>query len=120
MVSPVVRSRRRLLLAVASAATVAAGVPIVAGCGHQTARPAAPAAAQAVPGAGVDPIGQYTGPDTIMIIRHGEKPAGKNAPFGIDGTGNQSAGSLTVQGWARAGALAELFAPPHNEPIRPG
>ena len=46
---------------------------------------------------------------TIMIIRHAEKP--HKAIKGIDETGAQDDESLTPKGWARAGALACLFAP---------
>lgn len=47
--------------------------------------------------------------DVIVIIRHAEKPDGTEAPYGITEEGEQSAGSLTVRGWTRAGALAEAF-----------
>jgi hypothetical protein len=47
----------------------------------------------------------------IMVIRHGEKPQGDLAPYGVTADGEQDAESLLVQGWARAGALAVLFAP---------
>jgi hypothetical protein len=50
-------------------------------------------------------------PDLIMIIRHGEKPTGTGAPYGITAAGVQDSESLTTTGWARAGALVELFAP---------
>jgi hypothetical protein len=46
-----------------------------------------------------------------MIIRHGEKPTGAAAPFGVTAAGVQDSDSLTTTGWARAGALVELFAP---------
>jgi hypothetical protein len=46
---------------------------------------------------------------TIMIIRHGEKPAGKVA--GVNEAGSKSDHDLSVRGWQRAGALACLFAP---------
>ncbi len=46
-----------------------------------------------------------------MIIRHGEKPNGTGAPFGVTASGVQDSESLTTTGWARAGALVELFAP---------
>jgi broad specificity phosphatase PhoE len=49
-------------------------------------------------------------PDTtIMIIRHAEKPQANTN--GIDETGAEDEESLTPRGWARAGALACLFAP---------
>jgi hypothetical protein len=51
--------------------------------------------------------------DTIMILRHGEKPLTDGAPFGVteDGTQGDQAGKnlLVVRGWTRAGALAALF-----------
>jgi hypothetical protein len=63
-------------------------------------------------------------PDTIYIIRHGEKPtdpsptaAGRAAaaasgpPFGVDFQGNQDPHSLLPRGWQRSGALAVLFDP---------
>jgi broad specificity phosphatase PhoE len=46
---------------------------------------------------------------TIMVIRHAEKP--HKAIKGIDETGAEDEESLTPKGWARAGALACLFAP---------
>ncbi len=45
----------------------------------------------------------------IMVIRHAEKPIGKNKGVLLDGTVNSE--SLIVQGWQRAGALAVLFDP---------
>jgi hypothetical protein len=62
-------------------------------------------------------------PDTIYVIRHGEKPAdpppvsarqpapASTAPFGIDFQGNEDPHSLLPQGWQRSGALAVLFDP---------
>jgi hypothetical protein len=63
-------------------------------------------------------------PDTIYVIRHGEKPAdpppaggsgqaqpAPAAPFGVDFQGNQDAHSLLPRGWQRSGALAVLFDP---------
>lgn len=58
--------------------------------------------------------------DTIMIIRHGEKPDGSGTPYGITENGEQSDGSLTVRGWVRAGALVALFAPTTGDIPRPG
>ena len=52
-----------------------------------------------------------TSANLIMIIRHAEKPAGAEAPYGIDVDGNPDKHSLTVRGWMRAGALVPLFAP---------
>jgi hypothetical protein len=69
-------------------------------------------------------------PDTIYVIRHGEKPADPPAaapgqaadaalaaaaaqgpPYGVDGQGNQDPHSLLPRGWQRSGALAVLFDP---------
>lgn len=47
----------------------------------------------------------------IMLLRHAEKPAKDNAPFGVTPDGKQSKESLAVRGWQRAGALANLLAP---------
>ena len=47
----------------------------------------------------------------IMLIRHAEKPAGTEPPFGITVDGAMDPLSLTVVGWQRAGALVELFDP---------
>jgi hypothetical protein len=67
----------------------------------------ATSAAGAPPGA----VGASGGANTIMLIRHAEKPAASGPPFGIDSNGNQDPESLAVQGWQRAGALVELFDP---------
>lgn len=50
----------------------------------------------------------------IMLLRHAEKPAKDNAPFGVTRKGQRSKEALTVRGWQRAGALANLFAPAHG------
>ena len=47
---------------------------------------------------------------TILIIRHAEKPE-PGGDSGIDFTGAPDPRSLTVRGWQRAGAWAELFVP---------
>lgn len=47
----------------------------------------------------------------IMLLRHAEKPAKDNAPFGVTRKGERSKESLEVRGWQRAGALASLFVP---------
>lgn len=44
---------------------------------------------------------------TILIIRHGEKPVGKSK--GVNAEGKSDSHSLTTTGWARAGALPGLF-----------
>lgn len=49
-------------------------------------------------------------PQTITIIRHGEKPTGeKHSPRGVDVKGKERPDSLTPRGWQRAGALAALL-----------
>jgi hypothetical protein len=58
-------------------------------------------------------------PRTIFIIRHGEKPAEKMPPNGIDAQGVVNGHSLLPLGWQRAGALAVLF-DPHDGKFRPG
>ena len=59
-----------------------------------------------------------------MILRHGEKPPDDGPPHGIDADGDKSEHSLTTTGWARAGALVELFASARSAPpaglLRPG
>jgi hypothetical protein len=52
--------------------------------------------------------------DVVMIIRHGEKPLTDGPPHGVTLEGVQNANSLTVVGWARAGALAAGFAYPQQ------
>ena len=47
---------------------------------------------------------------TILIIRHAEKPE-PGGDSGVDSTGAPDPRSLTVRGWQRAGAWAELFVP---------
>ena len=47
----------------------------------------------------------------IMLIRHAEKPAKDDAPYGVTAKGERSKESLEVRGWQRAGALANLLAP---------
>jgi broad specificity phosphatase PhoE len=49
---------------------------------------------------------------TLMLIRHGEKPLGGVAPFGVSIDGRPDPESLTPLGWQRAGALVRLFAGP--------
>lgn len=46
-----------------------------------------------------------------MLLRHAEKPAKDNAPYGVTRKGDRSKESLEVRGWQRAGALANLFVP---------
>ena len=46
-----------------------------------------------------------------MLLRHAEKPAKDNAPYGVTRKGERSKESLEVRGWQRAGALTNLFVP---------
>jgi hypothetical protein len=46
-----------------------------------------------------------------MVIRHAEKPDGAGTIFGITESGIKDPTELTVRGWQRAGALAQLFSP---------
>lgn len=48
-------------------------------------------------------------PQTIMFLRHGEKPADDGPPLGVDPHGHNDPHSLSVRGWTRAGALSALF-----------
>ena len=51
----------------------------------------------------------------IMIVRHAEKPFARFAPYGVTINGEPNKESLTVRGWQRAGALANLFAPTNGQ-----
>jgi hypothetical protein len=66
--------------------------------------------APAVPGAEAARV-----PPTIMIIRHAEKPS-SGKPHGVTEDGTTDKHALTVTGWVRAGALAELFGSTRNGP----
>jgi hypothetical protein len=55
----------------------------------------------------------------IMMIRHGEKPEHSGRPHGVSADGDRDGHSLTVEGWVRAGALVELFAPGRGDPPAP-
>jgi hypothetical protein len=48
-------------------------------------------------------------PNTIMFIRHGEKPGDSGAPFGVNQHGKEDSHALSVRGWQRAGGLTGLF-----------
>jgi hypothetical protein len=65
-------------------------------------------------GASTVPAGAAPGPaaDTVMIVRHAEKPHGEEAPYGVTEEGTENRASITVRGWMRAGALADAFAHP--------
>lgn len=49
-------------------------------------------------------------PQTIILIRHGEKPSDEGTPHGVNQHGEHDVHSLSVRGWTRAGALAAMFA----------
>ena len=49
-------------------------------------------------------------PDTVILIRHGEKPGDSGPPRGVNRHGEQDEHSLSVRGWTRAGALAAMLA----------
>ena len=49
-----------------------------------------------------------------MLLRHAEKPAKDDAPYGVTSAGERSKESLEVRGWQRAGALVNLFAPAND------
>lgn len=55
----------------------------------------------------------------IMLLRHAEKPAKDDAPFGVTRKGERSKESLEVRGWQRAGALANLFVPANGHSQHP-
>lgn len=55
----------------------------------------------------------------IMLLRHAEKPAKDDAPFGVTRKGERSKESLEVRGWQRAGALANLFVPANHHSQHP-
>ncbi|WP_345465902.1 hypothetical protein [Deinococcus carri] len=49
-------------------------------------------------------------PQTITVIRHGEKPTGaKDSANGVNERGEARSDSLTPRGWQRAGALTALL-----------
>jgi hypothetical protein len=106
MTEPIRRTRRDLLRTLTVGGAAIAGAALLEGCGlESTTRTVTPAP----PGRGA----------LIMIIRHGEKPPASGLPQGVDAGGNPDRHSLTAQGWRRAGALFELFAPANGVP-RPG
>jgi len=49
-------------------------------------------------------------PETIMFVRHGEKPGDGGPPHGVNKDGEIDDHCLSVWGWTRAGALAALLA----------
>ena len=101
-----------VLIAVVASATLA-------GCGTSRTHPpgtTAPSSGTAVAGATVAPAPTppASGPDVLMIIRHGEKPDGEEP--GLDAAGAQDDSSLTTVGWQRAHALVGLFDPAQGDP----
>ena len=54
---------------------------------------------------------QIRRPTKILLLRHAEKPAKDEAPYGVTQKGERSKESLEVRGWQRAGALTNLFVP---------
>ncbi|RLV10125.1 hypothetical protein CTZ27_02510 [Streptomyces griseocarneus] len=107
--------RRALLRMITLGGAVTAAGAFATACGRSGSK--ASASASGTPGAEAAP-----GADTIMIIRHGEKPDenGKKAPFGVTEEGEQNVHALLVRGWQRAGALVGLFAPDGGTPLRKG
>ena len=93
--------RRRTLLGIA-AATAAA--PALAACSSRDAP------AHDGPATSLTAATGASGPHTLMLIRHAEKPTGSGAPYGVTPDGKKDSKSLIVQGWTRAGALIGLFA----------
>jgi len=57
-----------------------------------------------------------TGPQKLMLIRHGEKPQ-KPVPGGVDEDGVSDKHSLAPQGWQRAGALVRFFSAAYRHGI---
>lgn len=49
-----------------------------------------------------------------MLLRHAEKPAKDDAPYGVTRKGERSKESLEVRGWQRAGALVNLLVSPNH------
>ncbi len=75
-----------------------------------TPTPAAPGSAPAPAPHPVPTPAPTSGPDTILIVRHGEKAPDSGNPTGITRDGKEDrAHSLTPDGWGRAGAFVQLF-----------
>ena len=55
----------------------------------------------------------------IMLLRHAEKPAKDDAPYGVTREGERDKESLEVRGWQRAGALVNLFVPANGHGQHP-
>ncbi|MEU2868846.1 hypothetical protein ABZ769_06515 [Streptomyces olivoreticuli] len=108
-----VAPRRTLLRMITLGGLVTAAGAVTTACGKGEGK--ASAASSHSPAGAAD---SGSGADTIMIIRHGEKPKenGKKPPFGITEDGERSDYALLVRGWQRAGALVTLFAPEGGTP----
>ncbi|MBK9738472.1 MAG: hypothetical protein IPO93_02930 [Actinobacteria bacterium] len=48
-------------------------------------------------------------PESIILIRHGEKPGADGPPHGVNRHGEHDEHALAVRGWTRAGALAAVL-----------
>ena len=59
-------------------------------------------------------------PDTLLLIRHAEKPSDDGLVRGVDAFGREDPDSLSVRGWQRAGALVRLFSPHDSSAAAPG
>lgn len=92
------RAATRAITAIVAVATSAA----LAACGTATGTGTAPA-----PGPSAAPAPGVTSPTVVMVIRHAEKPEGKDK--GYDARGNEDDSSLTEVGWDRADRLVDLF-----------
>jgi hypothetical protein len=57
-------------------------------------------------------------PQTIILIRHGEKPSSDGPPHGVNRHGEKDEHALAVRGWTRAGALAAVLASPGPRDLR--
>ncbi|MGW1076625.1 hypothetical protein [Streptomyces sp. NPDC002537] len=113
--------RRALLRMITLGGAMTAAGALTAGCGTSKDKSAAGKSEESAAASAVAD-GAKSGADTIMIIRHGEKPKenGKKAPFGIAEDGEKNDHALLVRGWQRAGALVGLFAPDGGTPLRKG
>lgn len=110
-------SRRRLLRMLGAGGVAAAGATAVAGCASGTGAASSNTVTGHSAGAAAGaPATRPSGPATLMIVRHAEKPPDSGNPRGIDANGDNDKHSLVVTGWARAGALVELFASTRNPP----
>jgi broad specificity phosphatase PhoE len=84
---------------------------VLAACGAGAQPTTAASAGASSPAATTDTTTTGT---VVMVIRHGEKPDGKDP--GIDADGKQDDSSLTAAGWQRAEKLADLLDPASGQP----